>query len=113
MSTITAGTTVHTPSVIEGAESTSPMRTIVHDTLGGVPVVTLRAAGPRQGSVTAVFATEAKARALETDLRLPLTFTMFRDDLAPDSFQFVPQGEARVTLDTGVWVATFSYVRVS
>jgi hypothetical protein len=114
MSTIT-GTQIHTPTVIEGASSSAPTRTIVHETLGGATVVTLRAAGPQQGSVSAVFQTEAAARALEADLRLAQTLTMFRDDLDADSVQFVPQGAVDVVLDTSVyvWVVTFDYVRVA
>jgi hypothetical protein len=115
MSTITAGARVHTPVVIEGAESDSPSRTIVHDTLGGTAVVTLRPAGPSRGRVSAVFTTEAAARDLESDLRLAQTFTMVRDDLASDVVVFVPQGSVHVQLDTRtyMWTVSFEYVRVS
>lgn len=114
MSTIT-GIQVHAPEVIEGAEQSSPARTIVHDTLGGVPVVTLRAAGPARGRATAVFAAELPARALETDLRNARTFTMVRDDVDAGPVTFVPQGETRVEVDTDTyaWLVTFEYVVVA
>lgn len=114
MSTIT-GTQTHTPAVIEGASFGGTARTIVHESLGGAPVVTLRAGAPRRGTVLAAFADEVSARALEADLMNARTFILTRDDLASGPVEFVPQGDIRVDLNTAVyvWTVAFDWVRVS
>lgn len=115
MSTIT-GAATHTPAVIVGFASSRLARNIEHQTLGGAVSVTLRRATSRTGTMGAVFADEASARALETDLLNPRVFTVTRDDIEDGSMQFVPNGRIDVTVDTEqgyVWLVAVDFREVT
>ncbi|WP_316315972.1 hypothetical protein, partial [Clavibacter michiganensis] len=64
-STFTDNTTVASPLLVMQYQASRNTRHLVHDVLGSnVPDVTLQNAGPRTGSMTALFNDELDAQAL-------------------------------------------------
>jgi len=77
--------------------------------------VTLRAAGPRKGTMTAVFATFSAAQNLATDLAKAQTLTLV-DTLATGfNMTFALSGKLRVHLDAtnlAQWLVTFDFQEI-
>lgn len=116
MTTISDGTTTITPILISGYESSRTSRNVVHPILGtNVPAVSLRAAGLRTGTLTALVANRAAAVALETVLAKALLLT-YTDPDTTLSMTFVLDGEARVKLDPDtltLWTVVWDYSEVT
>jgi hypothetical protein len=105
-----------TPKVVDGYSSARPSRNVVHAILGSnAPAVTLREAGLRQGSLTAVFASESLAHQLETMLADDLVLTLADTDTSGLGMTFIATDDVEVAQDSErvAWLVTFSYQEVS
>lgn len=117
-STITHGSGVITPRVIEGYEANREARTVVHDILNRAnPDVTLRAPGLRRGSLKCVFATEAEAVAAFGVLGVPQILVLADDTVPSVGMSFVvAEGDLAVMLDPEtrvVWVVVVPFIEVT
>lgn len=117
MSTISDGVDTVTPILIDGYEATRESRNVVHVIIGTPePAVTLRPAGPRRGTLTALFATRADALAAEAILAADDVLTFADPDVPSLSMTFVVDGDVTVGLDDetrALWTVAFSFLEVT
>ena len=117
-STITHTTGVITPRVVEGYQASREARTVIHDILNrSNPDVTLRAPGPRRGSLKCIFATEAEAVAAYGVLSVPQLLQLSDGTVPSVSMSFVvADGDLAVSLDPEtrvVWIVDVPFVEVT
>lgn len=107
----------HVPDLIDGYRSTRTSRNVLHTLAGSQePAITLRPAGLRRGSLTALFSVQAEALALEADLAAGQTLTFDTDELTDVDMTFVLDGSLVVELDRDTrsrWTVTFDFQEVS
>jgi hypothetical protein len=116
MATITDGTTVITPELVLGYETTQASRNIVHEVLGRPdPDVTLAPAGTRSGTLSLFFLTEADAEAARVLHTAASTFTLTDADRPAMGMVYVTAGAITVTLDDQTrerWTVAVEYREV-
>jgi len=116
---ITSGAASIVPTIALSIETRRAAGNIVHDTLGPSTVVTVRAAGSRQGSIQLGFqgaTAERDSWAAEQLLSEGRAFTIVTDDRATLAFSFVVTGEVSRELEDetrDAWVVTAGYQEVS
>lgn len=112
--TISDGVTTVAPLVVDGYESTRAPRTIVHEVLNNPnPSVSLKPAGLRTGTLSAVFATRADAVECEAMLAAAAVLTL--TSTVDVGMTFVVHEDITVTLDDStraVWLVSFGYQEV-
>ncbi|MCK2028095.1 hypothetical protein KZC56_17495 [Microbacterium sp. SSW1-47] len=117
-STITHAAGSITPRVIEGYTATREARTVIHDILNqSNPDVTLRAAGPRRGSLKCVFPTETEAVAAFGVFSVPQVLLLTDAAVPSVGMSFVvAEGDLTVSLDPDtrvVWIVNVPFVEVT
>lgn len=93
MITISDGDTSVTPITADGYSTAQAPGNIVHQIIGGLPVVTLRPAQPRSGTLALLFDTEADAEAARALLATAAQFTYADTDLLTVGMTFVLDGQ--------------------
>lgn len=115
--TITAGETVITPTLVLGWETESESRNIIHDILGSPnPDITHRPAGLRAGTLRLLFAEEEDAAEAFTLHRTVTLFQLVSTDRDELDMDYVTNGRIRVLLDDetrDMWVVEVDYREVS
>jgi len=115
-STFTGPTLAAYPLLVTQWNATSTTRHIVHEILGNpIPDVTLQPAGPRTGTMGALFDNETDATALHTALRGTDVLTFSDDDTATTGMTFIANGDVTITTDSqsqSYWTVTFTYLEV-
>ena len=121
-STFTSGTPATTeyvvvrPALVTQYAATSTPRHIVHDVLGTPwPNITAQPAGPKTGTMSALFDTEDEANTFFTMLRSTYvvtfsdtdTYSTAMDFLAADNITMAPDEQ-----DRRRWVVSFGYMEV-
>jgi len=105
-----------TPVLVDGFTGTRTSRTVVHTLLNsGDPAISIRPAGLRTGTLSALFETQAQAQAL-ADALATGAVQRYTDSDAGGSFRFVPSGRIEVRLDDSTraaWWVTFDYSEVA
>lgn len=104
------------PLLVMQYAAASTTRHIVHDVIGSPwPDITLQAAGPRSGTMSALLATEDDANRLFAMLQ-GTTVLVFSDDTAVSTgMNFVANGTITMTTDDqqrSYWVITTDYLEV-
>tara|TARA_R110002124_G_scaffold70466_3_gene189172 strand:+ start:5800 stop:6156 length:357 start_codon:yes stop_codon:yes gene_type:complete len=116
-STITASGVSITPALIDGYKSSRESRNVVHDILGSnVPAITLRSAGTRTGTLTALFETLAEAKSLEDVLSSADVLQFADTDNDELLMDFVVDGDITVELEDGtraLWLVEFDFQEVA
>lgn len=113
--TITDGTTIITPTVVDGYRAVRPIRNIIHEIPGRAePDVTLRPPLLRQGTLRLLFTTEEDAHgAAELHNTSTATFTLASTDLTTIGMTYVPaSGEIRVGKESGYWSVEIPYQEI-
>jgi hypothetical protein len=115
-STFTGPTLAAYPLLVTQWNASSSTRHIVHEILGNpIPDVTLQPAGPRTGTMSALFDNEADASALHTSLRGTDVLTFSDDDTATPGMTFIANGTVTITTDSqnqACWTVAFDYLEV-
>ncbi|CAO1650539.1 hypothetical protein NYA9BBAC_00907 [Salinibacterium sp. NYA9b] len=116
-STISAFGYSITPELVDGYKSSRESRNVIHTILGtNTPAVTLRTAGLRTGTLTALFKTLAEAQVLENALLAGAVLTFADTDNDGLLMDFVVDGEISVELEDdgrALWLVEFDYQEVS
>lgn len=116
MITITGASGDHHPILLDGYETSQQSRHVVHELLDGESIaITLRPAGPRRGTLRALFATYEEAIALNADLAEAAVLTLEDTDnpaidmsfIAIDSSTASAEDQTRI-----LGVSTFTYLKV-
>jgi hypothetical protein len=119
MTTTITGDAIHTPEQVLGFKSERRARNIIIDLPGSTDVaVSLRAAGQRRGTLTALFLTSADAMAFEADLAGARSFDLETDDQTGLDMTFVLQPDSRIELELEprtrrVWTVTFDFQEIA
>ncbi|ROP64690.1 carbohydrate binding domain-containing protein [Curtobacterium sp. ZW137] len=105
-----------TPRLVTQWNASATTRHIVHEVLGNPwPDVTVQPAGPRSGTMAAIFESEDDAVALYTMLT-GTTVVLFSDDSTSfPTMRFLANGQITIQQDAPartVWAVTFSYMEV-
>jgi hypothetical protein len=114
--TITAPGFAAHPLLVTQWNATSTTRHLVHEILGNpVPDITVQPAGPRTGTMSALFDNEADANALHTALRGTDVLTFSDDDTATTGMQFIANGSVTLATDSQsqeFWTVTWDYLEI-
>lgn len=118
MTTITHSAGVVTPRLIDGYQARRETRTVVHDVLDRTaPDVTLRAPGPRVGSLRCLFPVQADAIAAFDVLGRREVFVLADADVPTVDMSFVVSGgDLGIELDDetrDLWWLVVPFVEVS
>ncbi|MBH0054486.1 hypothetical protein I6E74_09945 [Salinibacterium sp. SWN139] len=112
----TAEATV-TPVVVDGFKSSRESRNVIHNVLGAnAPAVTLRDAGVRTGTLTALFRTLAEAQSFEAVLATGQVIQFEDSDNATLTMDFILDGELTVELEDdsrSLWLVEFDFQEVA
>lgn len=104
------------PLLVTQWNASSSTRHIVHELLGNpIPDVTLQPAGPRTGTMSALFDYEAGAALLYAALRGTDVLTFSDDDTATTGMDFIANGTVTLATDDQnrrFWTVTFEYLEV-
>lgn len=115
-STFTGPTLAAYPLLVTQWDATSTTRHIVHEILGNpIPDVTLQPAGPRTGTMSALFDYETGAYSLYDALRSVNVLAFSDDDTATTGMDFIANGDITITTDSqnqNYWTVTFPYLEV-
>ncbi|MGV8851711.1 MAG: hypothetical protein ACOH1M_03975 [Rhodoglobus sp.] len=115
-STFSAFGYVINPELIDGYKSSRENRNVIHAVLGAnAPAVTLREAGLRTGSLTALFKTLAEAQLLESALTAGIVLQFADTDNEALLMSFVVGGDISVELDDEtreLWLVEFDFQEV-
>ncbi|MDP4333551.1 carbohydrate binding domain-containing protein [Curtobacterium sp. A7_M15] len=104
------------PVLVTQWAASSQSRHIVHDVLGTPwPAITLQPAGPRTGTMSALFTSELDAADFFTMLRGTAVLTFSDTDTLTTAMQFVATDAIQMapdSQDSRRWVVTFGYMEV-
>ncbi|ROS74990.1 carbohydrate binding protein [Curtobacterium sp. PhB130] len=104
------------PRLVTQWNASATTRHIVHEVLGNPwPDVTVQPAGPRSGTMAAIFDNEDDAVALYTMLTGTTVVTFSDDSTSFPTMRFLANGQITVQQDDQdrtVWAVTFSYMEV-
>jgi hypothetical protein len=116
-STISTSEETFTPVLIDGYKSSRASRNVIHNVLGAnAPAVTLRAAGIRTGTLTALFVTLGEAQALEAALAANDVLQFADTDNESLLMDFIVDGGITVELDDDtrrLWLVEFDFHEVA
>lgn len=100
MSTLTKGTTVHTPDLLLLYQTEQRGRNINDILLDGTVSVQIRPAGPRSGRLQALFiAGEAAATALAADIASGALIALADEDRSSIEMNFILPGDGTVRVE--------------
>ena len=116
--TITQGSTVITPDLVDGYTATNAGQNVIHIILGrSNPDITLRPPLLRSGTLDLFFTTEAKAKAAADAFMVPAVFALASTDRPSIAMNFVvsPDGSTRELEDTTreLWYVRVGYQEVT
>lgn len=114
--TITGTGIASYPLLVTQWSATSNTRHLVHEILGNpIPDITLQPAGPRTGTMSALFDSEDGAALLYGALRGTDVLTFSDDDTATTVMDFIANGTVNTTTDSqnqSFWTVTWDYLEV-
>lgn len=116
MSTITKGTTVLTPTLVLGYETSRESLNQIHELVSGRTTATLAPALPRRGTLRLFFATKVDAWACFTLHATPGQFAFADTDIAQTSMNYVVNGTIDIRLDPETrvrWLVDVPYQELS
>lgn len=115
-STFTGPALAAYPILVTQWSAASATRHLVHEILGNpVPDITLQPAGPRTGTMSALFDSEDGAALLYAALRGTDVLTFSDDDTATTVMDFIANGTVTLATDDqfrSFWTVTFDYLEV-
>ncbi|KMM45612.1 hypothetical protein CWIS_09740 [Cellulomonas sp. A375-1] len=111
MTSITHGTTVTTPDLVLGYETSVEKPIRRHPIIGGGLAVTLASTEPRSGTLHLLYVAEADAVAAFYLLQQPGSFDLDDDQRPHISMSFVAE-RARLRLEQGRWIVEADYLEV-
>lgn len=114
--TIFAGATTITPSLVLGYETASESGNRIHQIIGAQdPAVTLGSEGMRSGTLKMIYPTQALAWAARSFLKTSNIFTLASTDETVIGMRFVRDGAMTIELDEdtlSTWILTIDYHEV-
>lgn len=117
MTTITDGMTVLEPLLVLGYDTARESRNVIHKIIASAtPVVTLRPAAPRKGTLALLFPNEAAADLAMRVHSRAAVFDLDEPDLPRSNMRYVLDGNVARSLDPEsqlVWIVTVDYQEIA
>jgi hypothetical protein len=118
MTTTITGASIHTPEQILGFKSERIAQNLIMQLTGSPDVsVSLRPAGLRRGTLTALFVSSTTAMSFESDLASARSFELVSDDQTGLDMTFVLQPATRIELELEprarrLWTVKFDFQEI-